>query len=103
MKFAKLFEFEDIGQILVKIGDSAVGDDETTEHRAPEGTERTELRFYFQPPGLGLCEFAFDFEDDEDWTKATHALNITDESAVRELYESLAAHQLIKTFAQDEQ
>lgn len=48
--FAKLFETE-VGQILVK---------------KDEGEQGPELRFYFQPEGLGVCSVALDgFGDDE--------------------------------------
>lgn len=42
-KFAKLFEFDDIGQVLVML-DVDQDDD-----------EKPEIKFYFKPEGLGVC------------------------------------------------
>ncbi|KAB0668963.1 hypothetical protein F6V30_14085 [Oryzomonas sagensis] len=54
-KFAKLFETQEHGQILVKL-DS--GDD-----GAPE------LRYYFAPEGLGVCSMAINGKDtDKGWS-----------------------------------
>ena len=64
--FAKLFE-TDLGQILVKID---------------EGDNGPEIRYYFEPEGLGLCSIALQFADDEDgeaWDKADSAFQKTDE------------------------
>lgn len=56
MAFAKLFETEEHGQILVKI-DSVDG--------CPE------VRFYFKPENLGVCSVALEFQDsDRDWDLA---------------------------------
>lgn len=54
--FAKLFE-TDVGQILVK---------------KDSGEDGPEVRFYFQPEGLGVCSVAFNgFGDDENgWDAA---------------------------------
>lgn len=51
MDFAKLFKFDDIGQVLVKVDD---------------GEDGAEVRVYFQPKGLGVCSTAFTFKADED-------------------------------------
>lgn len=56
-EFAKIYEFEDIGQVLVKI--------DTNEYDAPE------VRIFCCPPELGVCNFAFSFEDSDDgWVRA---------------------------------
>ena len=55
-KFAKLFETEKYGQILVKIDSSDDG---------------PEVRFYFQPENLGVCSIAHSFKDsDAGWLAA---------------------------------
>jgi len=51
MKFAKLFEVKRIGQIVIMKKQTEIG--------APE------LRFFFQPEGFGVCEFAIGFNDDD--------------------------------------
>lgn len=51
--FAKLYESGIYGQILVKRGSS-------NEECAPE------VRFYFKPPGLGLCSTALTFNDNDE-------------------------------------
>jgi hypothetical protein len=51
--FAKLYETE-VGQILVKM--------DSNEEYAPE------VRFYFEPQGLGVCSLATSFKDNaEGW------------------------------------
>lgn len=67
MDFAKLFRFDDVGQVLVKLDDSEDG---------------PEVRVYFQPKGLGVCSTAFtfkpdDLEDEND--KAEKAFDLIDE------------------------
>ena len=49
-KFAKLFEFEDLGQVLVKLDD---------------GDDGPEVRTYFVPDGFGVCSIAMTFKSDE--------------------------------------
>jgi len=64
--FAKLFQFDTVGQVLVKLDD---------EENGPE------VRLYFQPPGLGVCSSAFKFEADEngtEWDKAERAFELVD-------------------------
>lgn len=64
--FAKLFELEEIGQVLVKLDE---------EDNGPE------VRIYFMPKGLGVCSSAFSFSDDEDesaWDKAEEAFAMVD-------------------------
>lgn len=46
--FAKLYEFEDIGQVLVKVDQSDDG---------------CEVKVYFEPEGLGVCSAAINFPD----------------------------------------
>ncbi|WP_426427357.1 hypothetical protein [Pseudomonas palmensis] len=48
-QFAKLFEFTDIGQVLVKLDD---------------GDDGPEVRTYFVPDGLGVCSIAMTFKPD---------------------------------------
>ena len=61
MAFEKLFESAKYGQLLAKI-------DRSDETGAPE------LRWYAEPPGLGVCSFALGFSDDDDgWDKAEAA------------------------------
>lgn len=50
-RFAKLFEFEDIGQVLAVLKD---------------GEEGPEIRYFVMPTGLGVCEIASSWEDDEE-------------------------------------
>jgi hypothetical protein len=50
-KFAKLFEFDDIGQVLVKR--------DTDENGEPE------VRLYFQPKGFGVCATVLNFTADD--------------------------------------
>lgn len=68
--FAKLFDTEH-GQILVKI--------DAGEDSAPE------VRFFAEPPGLGVCSVALAFEDsDEGWDTAEQAFEKVDiEMAIR--------------------
>ena len=51
MKFAKVFEVKRIGQIVIMKKQTEIG--------APE------LRFFFQPEGFGVCEFAIGFNDED--------------------------------------
>ena len=51
MKFAKVFEVKRLGQIVIMKKQTEVG--------APE------LRFFFQPEGFGVCEFAIGFNDQD--------------------------------------
>lgn len=55
-QFAKLFEFEDLGQVLVMLD---------------RGDDGPEVRLYFKPDGLGVCSVAcsnFPGDEDEQWT-----------------------------------
>jgi hypothetical protein len=51
MKFAKVFEVKRLGQIIIMKKQTEIG--------APE------LRFFFQPEGFGVCEFAIGFNDED--------------------------------------
>lgn len=65
-KFAKLFEFEDIGQVLVKLDDGESG---------------AEVRFYFTADGFGVCSVAMNFKADasgDEWDKAEKAFDMVD-------------------------
>lgn len=81
-KFEKLFEFEDIGQVLVKRDTDECGD--------------PEVRIYFYPKGFGVCSTAFGFEADENedkTAKAEKAFDMVDrdraEKIVRKTLESI--------------
>lgn len=50
MAFAKLFETQDHGQILIKLD---------------AGDDGPEVRFYFQPKGLGVCSVVVTAKDTE--------------------------------------
>lgn len=65
--FAKLYE-RDGKQVLVKM-------DQTAEDFLPE------VRFYFQPEGLGVCSSAMTYKDDskESWDKCEEYFNSIDE------------------------
>lgn len=65
--FAKLYG-TDNDQILVKLD---------------EGESGPEVRFYFQPEGMGVCSVATGFADtDAGWDKAEEAFkNMTEETA----------------------
>ena len=74
-KFAKLFETEKFGQILVKIDK---GEDESPE-----------IRVYVSPPKLGICSWAAGYPDsDEGWDTAEKAF---EEKFTPEFAESIAA------------
>ena len=80
--FAKLFHFEEIGQVLVKLDD---------------GDEGPEVRIYFQPDGLGVCSTAFNFKEDEEqteWDKAEKAFEMVDEKTALGV-----VTELLKTFS----
>jgi hypothetical protein len=49
MKFAKIFENKRLGQVIIMKKQTELG--------APE------IRFFFQPEGFGVCEFAIGFND----------------------------------------
>jgi hypothetical protein len=51
MKFAKIFENKRLGQVIIMKKQTELG--------APE------LRFFFQPEGFGVCEFAIGFNDQD--------------------------------------
>jgi len=51
MKFAKIFENKRLGQVVIMKKQTELG--------APE------LRFFFQPEGFGVCEFAIGFNDQD--------------------------------------
>lgn len=70
--FAKLYETEEAGQILVKLDD---------------GDDGAEVRFYFEPPQLGVCSVALNWserEAHEQWEKADKIFeSITQEKALK--------------------
>lgn len=66
--FAKLYETEEFGQILVKLEQS-------------DGDCVPEVRIYFQPETLGVCSTAFKYEDSDDgWNEAEKYFNEIDQS-----------------------
>ena len=78
--FAKLYEKEGIGQVLVKLDNSEKG---------------PEIRYYFVPEGLGVCSVAVEFNDNADsWDKADAAFErVNEEQAIqlaREMIQKMA-------------
>lgn len=72
-QFAKLFEFEDLGQVLVMLD---CGDD------GPE------VRLYFKPDGLGVCSVAcsnFPGDEDEQWDHAEKGFTTVNSQGVHEI------------------
>lgn len=67
MTFARLFDRPGFGQVLAKL--------DTNDDGAPE------LRWYAEPPGLGVCSIGLQFEDsDKGWDSAERALADADEA-----------------------
>lgn len=67
-KFCKLYETEELGQILVKLdrGES----------------DKPEVRYYSEPEGLGVCSTAHCFPDTEDgWNRAEQMFASVEEPA----------------------
>lgn len=81
--FAKLYETEEYGQLLVKLDND--GD---------EGG--AEVRIYFQPEGYGVCSTAFDFSSDENsgWGKAKAIFNAIDIDQCKEIIDKSFAELL---------
>lgn len=74
--FAKLFDLEVFGQVLVKL--------EGTDEGGPE------LRVYCEPPGLGVCSLAAGYKDsDEGWHSAEKALSQFDEAQAKQAARAL--------------
>jgi uncharacterized protein YkuJ len=66
--FAKLFDTKEHGQILVKIDTDA--------------ESNPEVRYYFEPKGLGVCTMAISHEDtDEGWKVIESVFDKFDEKA----------------------
>ena len=84
-KFAKLYEVEGIGQILVKI--------DTADDECPE------VRFYVMPDGLGVSTKSFVWPNtDEGWeTAEAYFDDITEESAIEEISHFLVLSKEIVT------
>lgn len=72
--FAKLFEYEDIGQIAVISQDNDEG--------CPE------IRFFFTPEGLGTCSVAIGFGEGE-YDKADLGFENTNEQTARDIVDSV--------------
>ena len=66
--FAKLFNTEQHGQILVKIDT----DDEY----------KTEVRFWFEPDNLGVCSMALKYANEDDDKAQTYFDNLNESEAV---------------------
>lgn len=65
IEFAKIFNSEKMGQLLVKL--------DSCEDSNPE------VRFYFNPPHMGVCSQAYGFNDDvEGWERAETLFNDVD-------------------------
>lgn len=76
-KFAKLYETEKFGQILVKID------------HAPDGNE-PEVRFHIMPPNLGVCSFALSWLDnDPSWDKAEKYFEEVNENKAIEMAQKI--------------
>ena len=75
--FAKLYETEEDGQVLVKV---------------QEGEEGPEVRYYFVPEGLGVCSMALEFKDDKKgtaWEKADAYFDKIDEESAIQMAKSM--------------
>jgi len=69
--FAKLYNTK-AGQVLIKM--------DTGEESRPE------VRFYFEPDGLGVCSIAYGFKDTEDgWTKCQKLFHESNELQAEEI------------------
>ena len=85
--FAKLYE-TDRGQILVKF-------DTDNDECAPE------VRFYFEPEGLGVCSTSVIFSDDDSgWDKCEKFFNRVDEvealDVINKMLEAISNDQRVK-------
>lgn len=72
-QFAKLFEFEDLGQVLVMLD---------------RGDDGPEVRLYFKPDGLGVCSVAcsnFPGDEDEQWDHAEKEFTTVNSQGVHEI------------------
>lgn len=89
-KFAKLFEFDDIGQVLVTL---------------EGGDEGPEVRVKFKPKNLGVCSIKLSFtNDDEDkaWTDAETTLENMDEAKAYELASSIMNEGALKSLCESQ-
>lgn len=74
MAFAKLYG-DDNDQVLVMID---------------SGDEGPEIRFFFQPEQLGVCQTAMTFPDTEDgWNKTEQLFDQMDEANARKIVDKL--------------
>lgn len=72
-QFAKLFDFEDLGQVLVMLD---------------RGDDGPEVRLYFKPKGLGVCSVAcsnFPGDEDEQWDHAEKGFATVNSQGVHEI------------------
>lgn len=73
--FAKLYETEELGQILIKIDDGEGG---------------PEVRVYFEPKGMGVCSTAYVFSDEATaWDSAEKAFEKLTEQAAADTVKGL--------------
>ncbi len=74
--FAKLFETEDLGQLLVVRQTNDVSD--------------PEMRAYCEPPGLGVCSVAVAWKDTEEgWNQQEATFAKCDEAMARKMTECI--------------
>ncbi|HBO5663998.1 TPA: hypothetical protein L4592_005984 [Pseudomonas aeruginosa] len=72
-QFAKLFEFEDLGQVLVMLD---------------RGDDGPEVRLYFKPDGFGVCSVAcsnFPGDEDEQWDYAEKGFATVDSEGAHKI------------------
>lgn len=79
MKFAKVYDNKRYGQVVILKKQTEIG--------APE------LRFYFQPEGYGVCEFAIGFNDqDASESRFDQAFNEMNPRIAIEIIDGYMAH-----------
>ena len=80
--FAKIFNTEEVGQILVM-------------NDASDDDNRPQIRFYFQPEGLGVCATHINFND-ECWDEADTAFEAIDEAKAIKMVEGVITKLRVK-------
>ena len=78
MRFAKLFEYPDVGQVLIKVD----GDDENI----------PEIRYWFDAgvEGLGITSIAYQYEEsDKGWDLADEVFSKLDKDNVKKLIDKI--------------
>ena len=85
MQFAKLFQNKKYGQIAIMINHGA--------------NMEPELRYYFVPPGYGVCSFGIVFEkSDEGWSNARDNFDLTDPKSAEDTLTANLTPQLEKAY-----